>query len=111
MTDPGLPVFAGVRTAVEDNGNSVHHMECRFPDGQKYAPVVVDIECEALAQFIADSINQRVALQTERREMRALLLKARDASRMFGRSHPLACCCVVCDRAKQIEAEDAAGAL
>jgi hypothetical protein len=53
-TDPGIPAWATVRDAGER-----WHIECRFPDGQKYAAVEVSVECLDLAQFICDAINNR----------------------------------------------------
>jgi hypothetical protein len=33
------------------------HLECRFKDGQKFAAVTVDINCETLATEICNFLN------------------------------------------------------
>lgn len=60
-----LPLFVTVRDAIctrhddqdqESDGEELH-LECRFPDGQKYAAVVVDSEHVLLAHLIAKFLN------------------------------------------------------
>lgn len=51
------------------------HLECRFSDGQKYAAVMVDIECPSLADFLAKAINTRTDLPDPRLEILAAALR------------------------------------
>jgi hypothetical protein len=50
--DPGMPTYATLR-----DGEDETHLECRFSDGQKYAAVTVDVDCETLAGFVLYAIN------------------------------------------------------
>lgn len=59
VKDTLMPDFCGIR----DGGDEIH-IECRFPDGQKYAAVTVDIERETLAEEIATFINTRAKILT-----------------------------------------------
>lgn len=52
-------LFCGVREGINDIGDSEWHIECRFKNGEKYAPIVVSGEHEALAHLIADFLNAR----------------------------------------------------
>lgn len=45
------------------DGGDEWHIECRFKDGQKFAAVLVDKECEDLAHEIADHLNRRAKEQ------------------------------------------------
>lgn len=60
-----LPSFATVRMTVDAGGEDEWHIECRYPGGGKDAPVVVDGEHEALADFICDALNQRASQEPE----------------------------------------------
>jgi hypothetical protein len=58
---PRNPVeFATVRLAVDDDGVSHYSIECRFADGQKYAPVTVDGDHPELAQRIVEMLNSGI---------------------------------------------------
>ncbi|MCP4990915.1 MAG: hypothetical protein GY928_34190 [Colwellia sp.] len=46
-----------VRDVVDGNGLKEFHIECRFQDGQKFAPIVVDGQFEGLAIAIANYLN------------------------------------------------------
>lgn len=48
---------ATVREAQDETGWLTWHIECRFEDGQKYAPVIVDHDREDLARAIADFLT------------------------------------------------------
>lgn len=54
MTKELLPDYVTIRDGGDD-----WHLECRFPDGQKYAAVLVDIENKKLAHLICDFLNTR----------------------------------------------------
>jgi hypothetical protein len=45
--------YATVRASSNDGGEDCWDIECRFEDGQKYAPIQVYAECEELAHRIA----------------------------------------------------------
>ena len=53
-----LPSRATVRAAVNEHGEDEWHIECWFPSGNKYAPIVVDGGEEALADWICEQINR-----------------------------------------------------
>lgn len=53
-----LPTYASIIEAQGADGLEFH-IECRWADGQKYAPIVVDAEHPELADFIARCINNR----------------------------------------------------
>ncbi len=57
MTEPKV-IHATVREAVDDDGETVWHIECRFADGQKFAPIKVDGDFPDLADRIAKVIIQ-----------------------------------------------------
>lgn len=59
--DPGIE-FCTLRCAEDEVGDTATHVECRFGDGQKYAPVVVDDDCPKLARLIETAINGHHAL-------------------------------------------------
>jgi hypothetical protein len=65
--DPGIPVYATIREAENDEGEVEHHIECRFADGQKYAAVAVSLECAQLADLIAQAIERHNARAVEPR--------------------------------------------
>jgi len=54
-----LPSRATVIHAVSGSGRDEWHIECRFPSGEKYAPVVVDGDHEDLADWLCAQINAR----------------------------------------------------
>jgi len=56
MTEPKV-IFATVRASLGEDGEENFDIECRFDDGQKYAPVSVVGECPALAHRIAAALN------------------------------------------------------
>jgi hypothetical protein len=57
-----------VHAAVRD-GDDEWHIECRFKDGQKYAAIRVDKECEGLAEWVAYQLNRccpgRIVAETD----------------------------------------------
>lgn len=53
-------IDATVREGIDDLGDSEWHIECRFSDGQKFAPIIVDGEFPELADRIRDFINNGV---------------------------------------------------
>lgn len=59
--DPGIPMLATLRGAEDDNGVEETHIECRFRDGQKYAAIRLEPECEELAALILRAIEQHNA--------------------------------------------------
>lgn len=46
-----------VTSATVRDGGDEWHIECRFSDGQKFAAITVDRECEALAHQVAKALN------------------------------------------------------
>lgn len=55
-----MPTICTVR-----DGEDEIHLECRFPDGQKFAAVIVAAGYESLAQFLANAINTRTTTPTK----------------------------------------------
>lgn len=57
-------IYATVREAVhpEDPNDTILHIECRFDDGQKFAPVTVDSDCDELAHLISAFLNYGTVL-------------------------------------------------
>lgn len=70
MTADKMPEFCTIRDGADEI-----HLECRFSDGQKYAAVMVDIECPSLADFLAKAINTRTDLPDPRLEILAAALR------------------------------------
>jgi len=64
--DPGIPSYVTLREAEDSNGVEELHIECRFDDGQKYAAIRVEPECEELATFILRAVEQHNATAAER---------------------------------------------
>jgi hypothetical protein len=52
-----LPIYVGMRDVVDEKGMEVIHLECRFPDGQKYAPIEVEGDHQLLASLITRFLN------------------------------------------------------
>jgi hypothetical protein len=50
-------IYATVRDAVEPDGTEVLHIECRFANGEKSAPIVIDGVYDALADSIAKFLS------------------------------------------------------
>lgn len=50
-------LFAGVRDSEDEQGFPVFDIECRFSDGQKFAPVQVDGRFPELAMRIAEFLS------------------------------------------------------
>lgn len=48
-----LPTFCTIRDGLDEI-----HLECRFPNGEKYAAVIVDIDKPELAEYLANCINK-----------------------------------------------------
>jgi len=51
-------IYAGVRVTEDEHGFMEFDIECRFSDGQKFAPVRVDGEFPDLAQRIANFLSE-----------------------------------------------------
>lgn len=64
--DEMLPVYATMRPIVATDDVESIAIECRYADGQKYAPVEVDCDEKgnALAEFICQAINTRATAPT-----------------------------------------------
>ena len=56
-TDPGIPVHATLRDSSSDDGYPTIDIECRYADGQKYASVSIDGECQQLAALLLKAIT------------------------------------------------------
>jgi hypothetical protein len=52
-----IPTYTTVVAAVTPSGRDEWHIECRFPNGEKHAPVVIDGEHEDLADLICRLLN------------------------------------------------------
>ena len=64
---------------VRDGGDDGWHIECRFEDGQKYAPITVDHDNEPLADAIAGFLNSKTPPpDAEVREAVEVLERLRD---------------------------------
>jgi hypothetical protein len=55
-----MPDFCTMRDALDEI-----HLECRFPNGEKYAAVSVCIDKPELARFIMHTINTRATLKSQ----------------------------------------------
>lgn len=56
MAEPKV-IYATVRASINDDGEEAWDIECRFGDGQKFAPVVVDGNYPLLAHRIANALT------------------------------------------------------
>jgi len=89
-----IPTHVTVRPAVRSDGDGCWHIECRFANGEKYAPVIVDGEHEDLADLIArlltDNTPHKCTECEREREMaaRGCWVVGLHHSCIEGRSHP-----------------------
>lgn len=63
MSEPEID-YCTVRCATDEKGIDSFHIECRFKDGQKFAPIEVDGEFPDLADDIAKFLNERTKVVT-----------------------------------------------
>lgn len=65
MSERNRVIYAAVRDAHSGDGEYELHIECRFENGEKYAPIKVDAMHADLADQIAQMLND-AALRGER---------------------------------------------
>lgn len=63
-------VYATVRDSLDAEGEAVLDIECRFEDGQKFAPIQIDAEFPELAHRIAMSLSQHCVRKTNFKQYR-----------------------------------------
>lgn len=56
MAEPKV-FYATVRSSLDGDGEEAWDIECRFDDGQKWAPVQVEGRCPELAHRIANALS------------------------------------------------------
>lgn len=78
ITSASSSPASGVRYATVRDGGDNWHIECRFEDGQKFAPITVDGDQEALAHFVAAALSSSLPAGVDAVARIAAFLKERD---------------------------------